>query len=187
METIEESLAISLNRIDFIFQNEKILTECIKSFNGFSLLGESLGPFEKGKKYKLKLFSAIPFIEKEILKVASTEKCDSIDVQRYAISERDDPKLIKRKEKFFLNKIREFKRFMEEDIIHKSKPKIDLDRYTSYTSNIIDSRLLKLLKLSMTELSLEDETRLTNPEKFLYKYLYNLIRRWRDFFNYTRI
>ncbi|MFX1329864.1 MAG: hypothetical protein ACFE91_17170 [Promethearchaeota archaeon] len=186
METIEESLANLLNRINFMFHNEKILTECIRSFKGFSLLGESIGPFEKGKTYKLKLFSAIPFIEKEILKVASTEKCDSIDVQRYAISERDDPKLIKRKEKFFLNKIREFKKFMEDDVIQKSKPKIDMDRYNSYTSNIIDSRLLKLLKLSMTELTLEDETRLTNSEKFLYKYLYKLVKRWRDFFNYIK-
>lgn len=179
---MEERLANSLNRINFIFRNEKIIAECIKNYEGFSLLGESFGPFEKGKKYKLKLFSAIPFIEKDILKVAPTEKCDNIDVQRYAISERDDPKLIKRSNSYFLNKIREFKTIMENEINKKNKPVIDLDRYNSYTSNIIDSRLLKLLKLSRAELSLEDERILTNSEKLLYDYLYHLIKIWRDFF-----
>jgi hypothetical protein len=182
LEVVEERLTNSLNRINFIFRNEIIVTECIKNFEGFSLLGESFGPFEKGKKYKIKLFSAIPFIEKEILKVGSTDKCDNIDVQRYAIGERDDMKLIKRTNNFFLNKIREFKRIMEIEINKKSKPKIDLDRYNSYNSNIIDSRLLKLLKLSMAELSLEDEKRLTNSEKYLYNYLYDLIKIWRNFF-----
>ena len=71
---------------------------------------------------------------------------------------------------------------MENEIKRNHKPKIDLDRYNSYTSNIVDARLLKLLKLSMTELSLEDERRLTNSEKLYYKYLYNLIKLWRDFF-----
>ena len=182
LEVIGERLANSLSRLNFIFNNEIIVTECIKDFEGFSLLGESFGPFEKGKKYRITLFSAIPFIEKDILKVTPIEKCDNIDVQRYAISERDDPKLIKRNENFFLNKIKEFKKIMEIEILKKNKPKIDLDRYNSYNSNIIDSRLLKLLKLSMTELSLEDERRLTKSEKLLYTYLYNLIKIWRNFF-----
>ncbi|MFX1309794.1 MAG: hypothetical protein ACFE9M_01660 [Promethearchaeota archaeon] len=182
MEVIKESLIGSLNRLNFIFRNEIIVTECIKNFDGFSLLGESFGPFEEGKRYKLKLFSAIHFIEKGILKVALIDKCDNVDVQRYALEERDDPKLFKRKNKFFLNKIREFKRLMENEINKKQKPKIDLDRYNSYTSNIIDARLLKLLKLSMTELSLEDERGLTNSETIFYNYLYNLIKIWKDFF-----
>ncbi|MFX1391396.1 MAG: hypothetical protein ACFE9Z_15130 [Promethearchaeota archaeon] len=182
MELIEESLISSLNRLNFIFQNEKIVTECIKNFDGFSIFGENFGPFEKNKKYKIKLSFAIPFIDKYILKIASTEKCDNIDVQRYAIEERDDPKLIKRTNPFFLNKIKEFKRFMINEISKKNKPDIDLDRYNSYSSNIIDSRLLKLLKISMTELTLEDERGFTNAEKLFYTYLYNLIKIWRKYF-----
>ena len=116
------------------------------------------------------------------MQVAISDKCDSIDVQRFAIEERDDSKLKKRNNKFFLNKIKEFKRFMENEINKNNKPKIDLDRYNSYTSNIIDSRLLKLLKLSMAELSLEDEQRLTNAERILYQNLYKLIKLWRGFF-----
>jgi hypothetical protein len=184
LEAIEERLANSLNRINFIFKNEKIIIECIKDFDGFSLLGEAFGPFEKGKKYKLPLFSSIPFIEKDILKVATNDKCDNIDVQRYAIGERDDMKLNKREDKFFLNRIKEFKRITEIDIIKNRKPGVDFERYNSYASNIIDSRLLKLLKLSMTELTLEDERRLTISEKVLYKNLYILMKKWCDFFTF---
>ncbi|MFW9999952.1 MAG: hypothetical protein ACFE9Q_03360 [Candidatus Hodarchaeota archaeon] len=182
MEVIGERLLNSLSRLNFIFKNEIVVTECIKDFEAFSLLGEWFGPFEKGKKYRIKLFSAIPFIERDILKVSPAEKCDNIDVQRYAIGERDDLKLIKRTNNYFLNKIKVFKQIMEMEVIKNNKPKIDLDRYNSYSSNIIDSRLLKLLKLSMAELSLDDERRLTYSEKLLYTYLYNLIKIWRDFF-----
>ncbi len=182
LEKLEEQLASSLYKINFIFRNEKINTECTKSHNGFTLLGESFGPFEKGKKYKLKVFSAIPFIENDVLKVDESDKCDSVDVQRYAIREKDDQKLIRIDNNYFLTKIKEFKVFMENDIKLKKKPLIDFDRFISYTASLVDSRLLKLLKLAKAELSLEDERRLTISEKLLYKYIYNLIKTWRDFF-----
>ncbi|MFX1377372.1 MAG: hypothetical protein ACFFA0_16350 [Promethearchaeota archaeon] len=182
MENIEEILTNSLNRINFIFKNEKVTTECIKSYNGFTLLGESFGPYEKGKKYKLKLFSAIPFIENDILEIVQPEKCDNVDIQRYAISEKDDQKLIKTENKFFLNKIKEFKRFMEEDVKKRNKPQINLDLYNSYSLNIVDNRLLKLLKLAKTELSMDDEQKLTIAEKFFFDIMFNLIRVWRNFF-----
>ena len=94
LEKIEEELSLNLKRVNFIFKNEEIIMECLKSHGGFSFLGEQYGPFEKGNKYKLKHFLALPFIQNEILKLSSSEKCDNIDVQRYAISERDDQKLI---------------------------------------------------------------------------------------------
>ena len=182
MNKIETKLIDELNRINFIFQNEEIYTECEKSFNGFSLLGEKFGPFEKGKKYKLKVFLAIPFIDNNILKVVSSEKCDNVDVQRYAIAERDDQKLVLRDNKYFLNKIKEFKRFIKKNVKDGIKPKLDLDNFNSYMANIIDIRLLKLLRLSKAELSLNDEKRLTNSELLLYNHIYKFISIWRKFF-----
>jgi len=182
LENIEEGFVNSLNRINFIFKNEIITTECIKSHNGFKLLGESFGPYEKGKKYKMKLFSAVPLIQNDILEIIPLEKCDNVDVQRYAISERDDQKLIQTSDNFFLNKIKEFKQFMVEDIKKKKKPQINLDRYNSYLLSIVDNRLLKLIKLAKTELSLDDERKLTNSEKKLFDILFNVIKQWRKFF-----
>ena len=159
-----------------------IYTECIKDQNSFSILGEIFGPFEKGKKYKLKLFLAIPFIKSKILKVASSEKCDHIDVQRYAIAERDNQRLVQQDNDYFLNKIKEFQFFIKEEVKAGIKPKFDLDRFYSYLSNIIDGRLLKLLRLSRSKLSLDDEKRLTSSEKILFKYFYEYIKTWRNFF-----
>lgn len=182
LKYIEEHFINSLNRINFIYKNEIITTECIKSYNGFKLLGESFGPYEKGKKYKMKLFSAVPFIQNDILEIIQQEKCDNVDVQRYAISERDDQKLMLMSDQFFLNKIREFKQFMVDDIIKKTKPQINLDRYNSYLLSIIDNRLLKLIKLAKTDLSLDDERRLTISERKLFELLFDLIKQWRSFF-----
>ncbi|MFX0029001.1 MAG: hypothetical protein ACFE8B_07320 [Candidatus Hermodarchaeota archaeon] len=182
MKNIEERFLNSLNRINFIFKNEIITTECIKSYNGFKLLGESFGPYEKGKKYKMKLFSAIPFIQNDILEIIQEEKCDNVDVQRYAISERDDQKLLQMSNQFFLNKIKEFKQFLVDDIKKKTKPQINLDRYNSYLLSIVDNRLLKLIKLAKTELSLDDERRLTTSEKILFDHLFSIIKQWRTFF-----
>ncbi|MFX1353590.1 MAG: hypothetical protein ACFFGP_06500 [Promethearchaeota archaeon] len=74
---------------------------------------------------------------------------------------------------------------MEYEVENNQKPKVDLDRYNSYSSNVIDSRLLKLLRLSKAELSLDDEKRLTLSEKILYKELYTVIKVWRDFFLFS--
>ena len=182
IEDVGGQLSNSLKRINFMFKNEKITTECVKSYEGFTLLGESFGPFEKGKKYKIKLFSAIPFIMHEILDIIQSEKCDNVDVQRYAIGERDDQKLIQTEDGFFLNKIKEFKQFMRNDIKNKNKPQINLDRYNSYSSSMVDNRLLKLLKLAKTELSVDDERRLTISEKILFDILFKLINNWRNFY-----
>ncbi|MHA1913795.1 MAG: hypothetical protein ACW986_02125 [Promethearchaeota archaeon] len=179
---IEEGFTNSLNRFSFIFINELVTTECIKNETGFTILGERFGPFEKGKKYKLKLFSALPFIKNDILEIAPSEKCDNVDVQRYAISERDDQKLIQTDDGYFLNRIREFRHFMIEDIKKKKKPQMSLDRYNSYASSIVDNRLLKILKLTKSDLSMDDERRLTIAEKLLYRELSTFIKKWRSFY-----
>ena len=182
LETIEEPLTISLERINFMFQNEKITCICIKNHEGFRLIGEFFGPFEVGKNYKLMLFSAIPFVINDILEIISSEKCDNIDVQRYAIKERDDQKLIQPEDIFFLNKIKEFRQLMEIDIEKKKTPQINLDRYSSFSSSIVDLRMLKLLKLAKTEPSLNDERLLTFPEKKLFALLNSFFKQWRNFF-----
>jgi len=182
LDQIEIQLEDSLNRVNFIFKNEEITTEGISDHNGFSILGESFGPFEKGKKYRLPYFIALPFIENNILRIDSREKCDNTDVQRYAISERDDQKLLQRENRFFLNKIKEFRVFIEKEVIEKKIPKLDLDRFNSYSINIVDSRLLKLLKLARTSLSLNDERKLTTSEKLLFTKFFNVIKAWRNFY-----
>lgn len=182
MNKIENQLEDSLNRVNFIFKNEEITTEGISDHNGFSMLGESFGPFEKGKKYSLPYFVALPFLENNILKLDSREKCDNTDVQRYAISERDDQGLLYRENKFFLNKIKEFRFLVEKEVNEKKIPKLDLDRFSSYSINIVDNRLLKLLKLARASLSLDDERKLTSSEKLLFAKLFDFIKVWRNFF-----
>ena len=179
---IEVQLQENLERINFIFKNYTVNTECIKDFKQFSLMGDTFGPFERGKKYRMKFFEAILFIKYKILKMSSEEKCDNVDVQRYAISERDDQKLILRDNHLFLNKIKEFKLLLETEIRNNDKPKVDLDRYNSYFGNIIDGRLLKLLRLAKSDLSLTDEKHLTDSEMLLYKKLFTLIQQWRHFY-----
>ena len=168
--------------MNFIFKNEEITTEGISNYNGFSLLGESFGPFEKGKKYRLPYFIALPFIENDVLRIDSREKWDNTDVQRFAISERDDQKLIQRENKLFLNKIKEFRFFIEKEVTGKKIPKLDLDRFNSYSINLVDNRLLKLLKLARSNLSLNDERKLTTTENILFTKLVDIIKAWRTFF-----
>jgi len=182
LNEIEIQLEDSLNRVNFVFKNEEITTESINDHNGFSILGKSFGPFEKGKKYRLPYFVALPFIENNILKIDSKEKCDNTDVQRYAISERDDQRLIYRENKFFLNKIKEFRFLVEKEVNENRIPKLDLDRFRSHSISLVDNRLLKLLKLARANLSLDDERKLTSSEKLLFEKLFDVIKIWRNFF-----
>ena len=182
MNNIESPLDKALDRINFIFKNEVLRTECLCDYEGFSILGESFGPFEKGKNYRMKQFLSIPFIEKDILVVDKSDKYDNVDVQALAIKERDSQKLIQQEKDMFLIKTKVFRSLMEKNVEDKKKPKIDLDRYNSYTTNIIDSRLLKVLRLAKTEISLDDERRLTKSEQLLYNKIYDVISKWRKFF-----
>ncbi len=182
MYKLEDNLVEYLQRINFILKNEEILTECIKDMDGFTLFGEKFGPFEREKRYKLPLFKAIPFIENKTLRIASSEKLDHSDVQRFSIEDRDNEMLIERKDKYFLNKIKEFKKFLEKEVKDGEKTQEFLKNYTSYYSLLLDRRLLKLLNLSRTELSVDEERRLSKSEQFLYNQIYNLIKNWRTFF-----
>lgn len=182
MERLEENFGDQLLRLNFIFKNQVITTECIKDYPGQTLFGENYGPFEKGKHYKLKFFLAVPFIRNNYLKVIDDEKCDNVDVQRFAINERDDQSLIRRESKYFLNKVKEFRSFIEREVEENIRPKVELDRYKSYHANIVDSRLIKLLRLAKVELSLNDEQKLTNSEKFLFHHFSRIIKIWRAFF-----
>lgn len=179
---IEDNFEDSLKRINFIFQNQELFTECIKNHDGFTLLGKKYGPFEKGKKYRLKFFVALSFIEHNILKIASQDKCDNIDVQRFAYGEREDQKLIKHNKNLFLNKIKEFRYFMEKDVKDNKKPWRFLESFSSYYGNIIDGRLLKVLRLAKSKITLDDERRLTMAEKVLAYKFHELISIWRNFF-----
>ncbi|MBD3193746.1 MAG: hypothetical protein GF317_01730 [Candidatus Lokiarchaeota archaeon] len=186
MLSLKDDLNDSLNRINFVYQNQEIQTECIRDFKGISILSKKLGSFKKGNQYRIKLFNAIPLIEHGILKIAAIEKCDNVDVQRYAISERDDRRLKELESKFFLNKVKEFKYFMEKNVRENNKPKATLDKFNSYMSNLIDSRLLKLLRLAQTELTIADEKKLTNSEEVFFKHISEIINTWRVFFLDTR-
>ena len=182
LNRIQESLIDSLYRLNFIAKNEEILTECVKEYRAFSILGEKFGPFEIGKKYKLKLFKAIQFIKFHILKIVSEEKYDSIDMQRYAITERDDPRLTFLKDNRFINKLKEFRIFTKLDIENGIKPQNFLDNYNSYFQSLLDSRLQKILRMSKSELSIDDEKRLSDPEQVLFKIIHEIISTWRNFF-----
>ncbi|MFX0070862.1 MAG: hypothetical protein ACFFAO_07210 [Candidatus Hermodarchaeota archaeon] len=182
LNQIKEKLIDSLKRINFAFKNEEIYTECIKDYKGTAILGENLGPFVKGKKYKLKLFLAIPFIKNNILKLASNEKCDNIDLQRFAIAERDENKLVRKENEFFLNKIKEFRFFMNKDVKDGNKPQQFLDNYNSYLVNVLDARLLKLLRMAKSDLNLDDQKRLTRTELILFKKFNKYLKMWRNYF-----
>lgn len=182
MNKIEYKFNDSLNRINFIFKNEEIYVECVKDHHGFSVLGEKFGPFEKGKKYRLKFFIAVPFIKNNILRIANSDKCDNVDLQRYAIEERDEQKLTQREIKNFLNKIKEFHLFMEKNVKDNNIPQKFLDDFKSYNISVIDSRLLKILRLAKSELSPEVERRLTDSERLLYNHIHRIIDKWRGFF-----
>lgn len=182
MLQIEEKLTASLKRINFIFQNKKIITECIQDHKQIQVFNMKIGPFKKGKRYNLKFFIAAKLINQNILKIPSEDRCDNVVMQRFAMRERDDHKLIELEDKLFLNKIKEFRNFIKNALKEGTIPKINFDKFNSYMGNFVDSRLLKLLRLGSINLSVEDEQRLTHSEKVFYKNISDLIKSWRSFF-----
>jgi len=71
---------------------------------------------------------------------------------------------------------------MDKDVKDGFKPIRDLENFNSYLMNIVDNRLLKILRLTKTELSIDDERRLTNSEQILFKRIRELVDTWRNFY-----
>ena len=71
---------------------------------------------------------------------------------------------------------------MEKEVNENKIPKRDLDLFSSHSINLVDNRLLKLLKLARASLSLDDERKLTSSEKLVFSKLYDIIKTWRNFF-----
>ena len=182
MNEIESDLNNSLMRFNFILKNEEFYMDCVKNLDTISVLGKNFGPFEKRKKYKMKLFEAVPFIDANVLIISDKEKCDNVTVQGYAIAEKDENRLVRRDNNLILNKIREFKKFMEKAIRDATKPHDFLNKYSADLTFLIDSRLNKLLLLSKTDISMDDESRLTSSERYFYKQVNKMIKIWRKFF-----
>lgn len=180
MHRVEEKFIDTMKRLDFLFKNEVIITECVKNYDGMNISGEKFGPFIKGNKYRMPLFEALPFIEHDILKIENSVKCDNVSVQRYAIAERDDQRLIKQDRKLFLFMIKQFKKFMEKQVAERAIPQDFLDKYNSYFSNLLDMRLLKVLRLTKTKLNPSDKQRLTLSENLLFKRIYSLLKTWKN-------
>ena len=182
MYKLEENTTDFLKRVNFLLKNEKVHTKCIKNMDVFEIFGEKFGPFEKEKGYKLPFFKVIPFIENNILSIPDRYKCDNVDFQRYVYEERDNNMLIKRESNYFLNKIKEFKSFLEKEVKRGIKPHEFIHNYNSYLLNLVDRRLFKLLKLTRTELNVDEERTLSKSEQFLYEQIFSIIKKWRDFF-----
>ncbi len=182
MNNIDINISEILSRIRYLYLNNDVYVTCLDSYKGFKVLDLEVGPFEKGSKYKVKQFIADSLIHYNIFEKLPGEKLDNLDVQRHAISERDNQKLEKKNNPLFLMNIRENKRDMLNDVENKKKTKMDFDRYNSYMSNIIYNRLLKSLRLSTTEISTAEENRLTTSEKKLFSILNKIILEWLNFF-----
>jgi len=71
---------------------------------------------------------------------------------------------------------------MEKDVKDNKKPQQFLDNFKSYFTSVLDSRLLKILRIAKSDLSLEVEKRLTGSEYILYNRIYKIINIWREFF-----
>ena len=78
--------------------------------------------------------------------------------------------------------LKSWKTFIEIEIQKGLRPHLDKDKYNSYIMSILDNRLLKLLKLTKTELSIDDERRLTFSEQALFSKIYILVKSWREFY-----
>ena len=182
MKDLKAQLKEELRRIELKFKNERVLTKCVKNHDGVQMLGDKIGPFKKDKKYKLKFFEALPFIKNDILIIDESERIDNVAVQRHAIAERDNHGLMGKDSKYFLTKIKHFKFFMEKEVLDKLKPQEFLDRFNSFFSNLIDARLLKLLKLAKAKIGAEEERKMTHSEQLIFELLRQIILVWRKSF-----
>lgn len=180
MLKLETEIILYLERLKIIFLNKMIVVECIKDCDRINLFSENIGPFKRGRTYKLPFWKIKPFFERNYCKIQSKNEINSSLIQQFAENERDNTKLVKRQNNFFVE-IKELKRLIKNKIENKIYPKEELIKFQLHLESLLHQRISKIEKLATSTPSIEIMGRLTDTEKILFEGFRSLIKDFKEF------
>lgn len=168
---------------NFKFDHQKVRLVALRAIPKISLAGEELGPIEENEYFEVQGWIADELIRNGYAKPANEEeKLTIVDIQKAQIVEAiQSPRNLSILPKDFYPKLRKFLKELEEKSRNDPTKKIELQKVFQIATDIVTSRVNKILILS--SIRERDESLLKNltlEERVLYEKLYQTVNEWRN-------
>lgn len=164
------------------FDNQLVKLLAIKAIPKLRVAGGEVGPLEENTQFEARVWVSDELIRGKVARLAEdAEKLTLVDVQKAQIKEtmQASRRLSTLPENFY-PKLRRFLRELKEQSISDPGRAAEFQRATHLATDVVTSRLNKVLLLASASQQAEDALRnMTAEEKALYKKLYQTVNEWR--------
>jgi hypothetical protein len=166
---------------DFVFENSVAKVIANRNNPEIKLAGFSLDPFEEGNEYEVYYWVAKELEKAGIVHYRDEESLDAARLYKVQWTERVQTagQISKLQDSFYPKSRRCILELKKEAAKDPEKIR-EYEKVKQLTQDIVNSRLKKIVSIASAPAQTEQILRnLTDEERFLYEYLYNLISKWR--------
>ncbi len=170
-----------IKKSDLIFENSVAKVIANRNSPEIKLAGLSLGPFEEGNEYEVYYWVAKELEKAGIAHHREEESLDATKLYKIQWTERVQTagQISKLQDSFYPKSRRCILELKKEAAKDPEKIR-EYEKVKQLTQDIVNSRLKKIVSIASAPAQTEQVLRnLTDEERFLYEYLYNLISKWR--------
>jgi hypothetical protein len=166
---------------DFVFENSVAKVIANRNSPEIKLAGLSLGPFEEGNEYEVYYWVAKELEKAGIVHHRDEESLDAARLYKVQWTERvQTAGQISKLQDSFYSKSRRCVLGLKKEAAKDPEKIREYEKVKQLTQDIVNSRLKKIVSIASAPAQTEQILRnLTDEERFLYEFLYNLISRWR--------
>ncbi len=179
---MEGNQSYSGSRDQFEFEETLVDVEILEEIPPMDFQVLTIGPFLKGETVSVPRWIADILEQYDLVLLKDKGKLDITQVTKTAWKEKDDP-ILQEIDPFFYTKIKKRINWLKNKLASENNPILEreLIELEKTREKIIEQRISKMLKiLGRRSMRDEEEKRLSQEEKTLYKVLVKLLKDWEE-------
>jgi len=171
-----------MNASECRFDHQKVRLVALKSIPKLDVAGEAIGPVEKNQAFEVRNWVADELLRIGVARLDDeAARLNLVEVQKTQIKEimQTSRRLSKLPEDFY-PKLEKLLRELEKNVSNPAKA-VELEKVKQLATDIITSRVNKILMLSSSQEHAEAALRNLSPEEMvLYKRIHEAVNEWRN-------
>jgi len=165
------------------FDHQNVRLMALKSIPKLDVAGEEIGPVEKNQAFDVKNWIADELLQSGVARLADeAARLNLVEVQKTQIKEimQTSHRFSKLPEGFY-PKLGKLLRELKEESVSNSAKAVELEKIKQLATDIITSRVNKILMLSSSQEHAEVSLSILPPEEVvLYKRIHEAVNEWRN-------
>ena len=178
---MEDNL-LSIEDIDFEFENTPVKVVAIRSHPEVKVAGETIGPLEEGREFQVKYWIARELVKSGIARFHDEDRMDLIGLHKLYWREtvQTGRQLSPLPDNFY-PKLRRFIMELKEKSTSDQAKAQEYDKVLRLAQDIVSCRLKKIISLAAGPAQTDNVLgSLSQEERLVYNYVYNFASKWRS-------